>query len=133
MSRSSETLSIGEVAQKAGVRPSALRYYESVGVLPAPKRQSGQRRYDAGILKQIRFIQSAQKAGLSIAEMKTLLDSPETERPYSERLQELACRKLVEVEKLIADAQAMKQVLEAGLACRCARLEDCLLFIKEEE
>jgi DNA-binding transcriptional MerR regulator len=96
-------------------------------------RASGQRLYDAGIFKHIRLIQAAQKAGFSIEEIKTLLDSSETGRSYAERLRELARRKLMEVEKLIADAQTMKQVLEAGLACRCAKIEDCLLFVKEEK
>jgi len=133
MPKPSEALSIGQVAQKTGVRSSALRYYESVGVLPAPKRQGGQRRYDASILKHVRFIQAAQRAGFTLVEMKTLLDGPDTARPFSERLQELARRKLVEVDRLIADAQAMRQVLEAGLACRCDKLEDCLLFHGDDE
>jgi|SRR5579871_456458 len=133
MLKASESLTIGEVAQRAGLRPSALRYYESVGLLPAPKRSGGQRLYDAGIFRRLRLIQAAQKAGFSIAEIKILLDSSETGGPYAERLQGLARRKLEEVEQLIADAQAMKQVLEAGLHCRCAKIEDCLLFMREEE
>jgi MerR family transcriptional regulator, redox-sensitive transcriptional activator SoxR len=133
MSKPSGSLSIGEVAQRTGLRASALRYYESVGVLPAPRRVSGQRLYDAIIFKHVRLIQAAQKAGFSIEEIKTLLDSSETGKPYAERLQELAQRKLREVEKLIADAQAMKQILEAGLDCRCAKIEDCLLFMQENE
>jgi MerR family transcriptional regulator, redox-sensitive transcriptional activator SoxR len=90
-------LSIGEVSQQAGLRPSALRYYESMGHLPVPLRQSGQRRYDASVFKHFRLIQAAQKVGLSIEEIKTLLDSSETAPPYAERLQGLARRKLVEV------------------------------------
>lgn len=128
----SEIMTIGEVAARTGVRSSALRYYESEGILPAPKRVSGQRRYDVSILKQVGFIQTAQRAGFSIEEMKTLLDNPKVDTPYSERLQELSRRKLMEVEALIAHAQTMKAVLEAGSACRCHSLEDCLLFMKED-
>jgi MerR family transcriptional regulator, redox-sensitive transcriptional activator SoxR len=123
----------GEVAHKSGLRPSALRYYERVRVLPAPKRAGGQRRYDTSIFKHVRLIQAAQKAGFSIEDIKTLQNESKTGNPYSERLQALARRKLVEVEKLIADAQAMKQTLEVELACQCAMIEDCLPFLKEEE
>jgi MerR family redox-sensitive transcriptional activator SoxR len=131
MSKPSVLLSIGEVAQQTGLRPSALRYHESAGLLPAPVRESGQRRYEISILKHIRLIQAAQKAGFSIKEIKLLLDSSDAGNAYAERLQALAQRKLAQVEQLIADAQAMKQVLEAGLACHCARMEDCLMFVKE--
>lgn len=132
MEKTPEILSIGEVAQKTGLHPSALRYYESAGLLPAPMRESGQRRYDTGIFKHIRLIQAAQKAGFSIEEIKLLLDHSDAGDAYAQRLQALAQRKLVQVEQLIADAQAMKQVLEAGLDCRCARMEDCLMFVKED-
>jgi DNA-binding transcriptional MerR regulator len=101
-----------------------------VGVLPVPKRASGQRLYQADVFRHIRLIQTAQKAGFSIEEIKTLLDRSEIGKLYAERLQELAHRKLADVEQLIADTQAMKQILEAALACRCATIEDCLLFIK---
>lgn len=128
-----ESMSICEVARRTGVRPSALRYYESMGILPPPRRVSGQRRYDAGILRQVRFIQCAQRAGLSLAEIKLLRDSSTTETSYSEHLQELARRKLEEVEALITQAQTMKRMLEKGLNCRCFTLEDCGLFFQEEE
>jgi MerR family redox-sensitive transcriptional activator SoxR len=115
------------------MRPSALRYYESIGVLPNPQRESGQRRYEAGVLQRIEFIQAAKRAGFSMEEMKLLLGIPETETPYSERLQELAREKLAELEEWIIHAQAIKKVLEAGLDCRCANPEDCSLFITQEE
>lgn len=129
MSQSSKTLSIGEVAKVTGLRASALRYYECVGVLPAPSRTGGQRVYDAGIFKHIQLIQAAQKAGFSIAEIKTLIDASKTSTPYANRMQDLARRKLAEVEKQIMEAQAMKRVLEAGLDCHCAKAEECLLQI----
>ncbi len=128
MLKMSETMTIGEVAARVGVRTSALRYYESVGLLPAPNRVSGQRRYDVGILRQVAAVQAAQKAGFTIREIKTLLNSAEMEMPYSERLQQLARRKLAEVKILIAQAQQQKAVLEAGLTCCCRKAEECSLF-----
>ena len=123
-----ETMTIGEAAARAGVRASALRYYESVGLLPAAKRVSGQRRYAVDTLEQVAFIQAAQRAGFSLGEIKTLQEVSGTESSYSERIQQLARRKLPEVVDLIARAQERKTVLEAGLSCRCRSAEDCMLF-----
>ncbi len=78
-------LSIGEVARQTGVRTSALRYYESLGLLPVPSRESGQRRYAPDVIKQVRFIQAAQEVGFSLEEMKTLLVDSLSGIPYVER------------------------------------------------
>src|SRR3712207_8005333 len=58
---------------RAGIRPSALRYYESVGLLPAPQRVGGQRRYGAAVLDQLAVLRPAQQAGLTMVEIRTLL------------------------------------------------------------
>ena len=54
-----EELVIGEVARRAGIRPSALRYYESIGLMPAPKRVNGRRRYDESTVQMLRVVQLA--------------------------------------------------------------------------
>ena len=50
-------VSIGEVAQRAGIQTSAIRYYESEGLLPAPERLNGRRKYDATVLQRLALIQ----------------------------------------------------------------------------
>lgn len=70
---STNYLSIGEVAARAGVRTSALRYYESIGLLPAPRRINGRRAYEATILQQLAILQLAQKAGFTMNEIDELL------------------------------------------------------------
>ena len=67
-----EELTIGEVARQAGIRPSALRYYESIGLLPVPRRVNGRRRYDPAIVQQLTVLQVARQAGFTIAEIQTL-------------------------------------------------------------
>jgi MerR family redox-sensitive transcriptional activator SoxR len=123
----SESLTIGQVAARAGMRTSSIRYYESVGVLTEPQRVSGQRRYSAEIFVRLGFIDVAQRAGFSLAEIRELLEGSSKARA-SERLQELARRKLPDVEQLIARAEAMKEWLEAANSCECPTLEMCLLF-----
>src|SRR5713226_5906742 len=108
-----ETLPIGEVARRAGIRTSTIRYYESVGLLPEPKRVSGgHRRYDAAILEQLAILRMAQQAGFTIAEMHLLVAGFDAATPASERWQVLAQTKLKEVEAIIAHAQQTKRILE---------------------
>lgn len=123
-------LAISEVARRAGIRPSAIRYYESIGLLPKPHRVSGQRRYDLRILQQLAFIQVAQQAGFSIVEIHTLFSRFEEDAPLGERWRTLAPQKLIEVEALISKAQEMKHVLEEGMRCVCPTIDECLPLSK---
>jgi MerR family transcriptional regulator, redox-sensitive transcriptional activator SoxR len=127
-----ESMSIGEVARRAGIRPSALRYYEGVGVLPAPERENGRRRYDGEVLREVldrmAVVRVAQQAGFTISEIRTLLNGFSEETPPSERWRLLAEEKLPEVEALVKRALGMRAVLERGLRCECLRLEDCDLI-----
>lgn len=120
-----DDLTIGAVARRSGLRASALRYYESAGLLPAPPRVNGGRRYDAAVLERLAVIRVAQEAGCTIAEIRTLLHGFAPDTPPPARWQELATRKLPEVDALIARAQGMKRILEAGLRCECPTLEEC--------
>ena len=126
-----EDLAIGDVARRTGIRPSALRYYESIGLLPAPKRVNGRRRYDASAVQMLNVVQLAQAAGFTIAEIQTLLHGFAPDTPPAERWQPLARQKLYELDAQIARAQQMKRVLEKGLTCGCLRLEDCAIVLTE--
>ncbi len=125
-------MSIGEVARRAGIRASALRYYESVGVLPAPRRVNGRRRYEDAVLELLAVVRVAQQAGFTVAEIRTLLHGFSANTPPSARWRALASRKLPEIENLIQRALSMKRLLERGLRCDCLRLEDCALVGGEE-
>ena len=125
-------MTIGEVARRAGVRPSALRYYESVGVLPAPRRVSGRRRYEGEVLELLAVVRIAQHAGFTMSEIRTLLHGFSADTPPSARWRTLAREKLPEVEALIERALGMKRLLERGLRCDCLRLEDCALVGGED-
>jgi MerR family redox-sensitive transcriptional activator SoxR len=126
-----EELAIGEVARRAGIQPSALRYYESIGLMPAPKRVSGRRRYDQRTVQMLKVVQLAQSAGFKVAEIQTLLHGFAPDTPPAARWQPLARQKLCELDALIARVQQMKRVLETGLNCGCLRLEDCAIVLEE--
>jgi MerR family redox-sensitive transcriptional activator SoxR len=119
-------MSIGEVAERAGVRVSAIRYYEQVGLLSKAPRVSGQRRYDGSVLRRLTVIDVAQRAGLSLKEIRTLVEHGND--TYSERLRGLTDRRLPEIDALIARTQQVRQWLEAARSCGCVAIDDCRLF-----
>jgi MerR family redox-sensitive transcriptional activator SoxR len=120
---------IGEVAQRAGLAPSAIRYYEKLGLIPKPSRDGGKRRYDPSVLEWLSLIALAREAGFTIAEIRRLVTgfTPGT-RPAA-RWQELATRKLAEIDAMVARAERMRAILRVALDCGCFRLEDCAALL----
>ncbi len=118
-------LTIGKVASLAGIRASAIRYYEDAGLLPRPVRVSGWRRYDAGVLARLGLIRRAQEAGFTIAEIRTLLHGFPAETTPAERWQVLAGRKRAEVDAQIEQLQGTRRLLDRVLRCECGRLDEC--------
>ena len=123
-------MSIGEVGRLAGLAPSAIRYYEQLGLIPRPARSGGKRRYDASVLEWLSLIALAREAGFTMAEIKRLVTgfTPGT-RPAA-RWQELATRKLAEIDAMVARAERMRAVLRVALDCGCFRLEDCATLLE---
>ena len=119
-------LTIGEVAERAGMRTSRIRYYESLGVLPEPARVSGQRRYSPDAVRQLSTIDIAQQVGFTLDEIRDLLNPQHG--PAHRRLQRLAERKLPDIDELIQRATAVKAWLEMTRACDCDSLDVCSLF-----
>lgn len=120
-------MTIGEVARRAGINASAIRYYEKAGLLAKPERVSGRRRYGPEVLELLALVRVAQQAGFTIAEIRTLMHGFSAETPPSERWRQLAAKKLPELEAKIGRTCAMKRLLERGLRCDCWSLEDCAL------
>ena len=116
---------ISEVAEQAGLRPSALRYYESIELLPRPLRINGRRSYDPAVLVLLAGIAVAKEAGFTVEEIKQLFYGFKTAARPSERWSRLARAKLVEVDRLIERAQGMKRLLEEGIRCQCSSLDEC--------
>lgn len=122
------TYSIGEVASRFGLSPSALRYYESLGLLAEPLRVSGRRRYDDAALDRLAMIGVAQRAGFSLREARVLLDGLDACAPPTQQWRELARRKVAEIDELVLRAQATRRLLHTLLDCDCLELEDIAAF-----
>jgi MerR family transcriptional regulator, redox-sensitive transcriptional activator SoxR len=121
-------LTIGEVARRAGVATSSIRYYERIGLLPEPDRLGGQRRYDAEVLGKLGFIGIAQSAGFKLREIKQLIAGIDGSNGMGEKMRSLSVLKLGEVEALLNRTKAMKGWLEVAQECGCATPAECALF-----
>lgn len=121
-------LTIGQVAKRAGLNVSAIRYYELQGLLPEAPRISGQRRYSDDTLTRLGVIDVAKRAGFSLDEIRLLLTATDRGEPAHAQLQELAERKLPEVEELIDRAERVRTWLRTATDCGCETLDVCALF-----
>jgi len=111
-------MSIGEVARKMGLRSSAIRYYEKLGLIP---RLSGRRRYDERVLERLAMVRFAKHVGFSIAEIKVLLRGVDG-RPPPERWRKLAAEKVAQVDALVVQARTIRQLLSETLDFQCPKL-----------
>jgi DNA-binding transcriptional MerR regulator len=107
-------LRVAELAATVGVRPDTIRYYERVGLLPAPVRTAaGYRSYDSVAVDRIRFIQGAQRLGLRLADIRTLLTVRDTGSCPCEPAEELLRRRLAEVDAEISRLTALRAEMVA--------------------
>lgn len=118
-------MSISEVAKQIGLRPSAIRYYEQIGVLPPAGRASGQRCYDVTVLHRLAVIQSARQTGFTLIEIKQLFFGFRAGTPPSVRWQKLKTQKIVELDAMLEHVQTMRDLLDRQGKCRCTALEEC--------
>ena len=126
-----ELLTIGELARRTGRRASAIRYYEQLGLLPEPVRVSGQRRYGPGSVRTLAVIATAQRAGLSLPEVRAVLGAAGGDASAAEELRRIAVRKLPEVTALIQRAEVTRDWLTVAARCECPDLDACPLFDDE--
>jgi len=119
-------LTISEVARQVGLQPSAIRYYERIGILPPAQRISGQRRYDTTVLYRLAVIQWARQVGFTLEEIRQLFFGFRNVTRASERWRKLSRRKLVELDVLMDGIKTVRRLLEKMMQnCRCDTLEQC--------
>jgi MerR family redox-sensitive transcriptional activator SoxR len=121
-------MTIGAVAAQAGRRPSSIRYYEQIGLLPPAARVSGRRVYGPDAVRTLAVIETGQRAGLTLDEIRDLLSATPDDQAAIERLRELAIRKLPQVKELIERTEIVRDWLEAAARCECPTLDECPLF-----
>lgn len=115
-------LTIGEVARQAGVAATTLRYYERIGLVPAPTRLGGQRRYDDAVLARLEVIGLCKSAGFALEEIQVLFADDAPGRPASRALAEA---KLAEIDAQMASLARARAVIEWGMRCTCPSIDAC--------
>jgi MerR family redox-sensitive transcriptional activator SoxR len=119
-------MTISQVARQVRLRPSAIRYYERIGLLPPAQRLSGQRRYDPRVLYRLAIIQRARQLGFTLAEIRYLFFGFRDVTRASERWRTLSQRKLAELERLMDGIRTVQGLLKKLMTkCRCDTLDQC--------
>ena len=119
-------LTISEFARQVGLQPSAIRYYEKIGILPPAQRMSGQRRYDTTALYRLAIIQRARQLGFTLEEIRQLFFGFRNATRASERWQKLSQRKLAELDRLMDGIKTVRHLLKEMMQnCRCDTLDQC--------
>ncbi len=126
MSEVAQGLAIGEVAARAGMSASRIRYYEARGLLAEPERFAGKRRYTEEVFRRLAIIDAAQRVGFTLEEIRDLLGS--RDELAHERLRRLALLKLPELDDLIARASSVRRVLKMCSRCSCESIDVCRMF-----
>lgn len=119
-------MKIGELARRAGLNPSAIRYYERMGVLNPPHRASGQRRYHNEALDRVLLVRFASEMGFSLPEIRLFLGGLRNDVPVGPRWKKLALRKLTEIEENLRRTRRLKSLLQHLLRCKCGSLQVCV-------
>jgi DNA-binding transcriptional MerR regulator len=118
-------MAIGEVARRAGIAASAIRYYERQGLVPRADRRGGKRVYGEDVLDRLALIRVAKAAGFRVSEIQALLRGFGRRTPPGPRWRALARRKALELDARAAEVQRMKRVLAAVARCECPTFEEC--------
>jgi MerR family transcriptional regulator, redox-sensitive transcriptional activator SoxR len=119
-------MAIGQVAERAGMSTSRIRYYEARRLLPEPERIAGKRRYGEEVFRRLAIIDAAQRVGFTLEEIRDLLGS--RDELAHERLRELAVLKLPELDDLIERATSVQRVLKICSTCSCESIDVCRMF-----
>jgi MerR family redox-sensitive transcriptional activator SoxR len=118
-------LTISDVARVFGLRTSAIRYYEQIGILPPAMRKNGRRRYDNGAVFRLAVVQRARETGFTLEEIRELFAGFPAGTPPPKRWQQLSQRKIAELRERMKRLKRMETVLKRTENCHCAALDEC--------
>ncbi len=122
------SLTVGEVAARAGVPASTLRFYEREGLIAAARSEGGQRRYEREVLRRIAFVRAAQRVGLTLDEIREALASlPSARTPTRADWTRLSRSWRPRLDARIAELVRLRDGLDSCIGCGCLSLRSCRL------
>jgi MerR family redox-sensitive transcriptional activator SoxR len=127
-------LTIGQLAERAGVATSAVRFYESRGLVHAVRTTGNQRRYEQSTLRRIAFIRTAQRVGLSLDEVGAALATlPESRTPTKADWARLSRAWRPRLDEQIERLERLRDKLDSCIGCGCLSLRGCALNNPDDE
>jgi MerR family redox-sensitive transcriptional activator SoxR len=122
-------MTIGEVAERSGVAPSALRFYEAEGLISSERTSGGQRRFHRDVLRRVAFVRVAQRVGLSLGEVhEALATLPESRNPTQADWNRLAQAWRPRLDEQIAVLERLRDDLVGCIGCGCLSFKICALY-----
>jgi MerR family redox-sensitive transcriptional activator SoxR len=126
--RTTDLLTIGELAHRSGLAPSALRYYEELGLIVSTRTPSGRRRFERGTLRRLAFVRAGRNVGLALEEIATALATlPDGRTPTRADWMRLSKTWQTRLDEQIAALQALRDDLGSCIGCGCLSLRRCAL------
>jgi MerR family redox-sensitive transcriptional activator SoxR len=128
-----EWITIGELAARSGVAPSALRYYEQLGLIAAQRTPGNQRRYARPALRRVAFIRVAQEVGLTLDDVGSALAAlPSDRTPVKRDWERLSRTWRVRLDARIAELERVRDDLTGCIGCGCLSLRRCTLLNRSD-
>jgi MerR family transcriptional regulator, redox-sensitive transcriptional activator SoxR len=127
-------LTIGELARRSGVAPSALRFYEEHGLIRARRTDGNQRRYERAMLRRIAFVQAGKAAGIPLRRIGDALATlPDSRIPNRRDWERLSKRWREDLDARIATLEALRGRLDTCIGCGCLSIDKCELLNPDDE
>lgn len=131
---SSKLLSIGEISQRTGVATSALRFYESIGLISSQRTTGNQRRFQRAIIRRVAVIKAAQRAGIPLDEIGRAMSTlPADRAPTRDDWERFSRSWKQDLERRIGQLTRIKDDLTGCIGCGCLSIENCALFNPDDE
>ncbi len=122
-------MSVGEVAKRAGIKVSALHFYEQKGLIHSWRNQGNQRRYDRSVLRRLAVIKAAQEVGLTLEEIvASLAHLPKHQAPSRKEWEQMAQGWHDMLERRILQLKALQEDLGGCIGCGCLSMDSCAIY-----
>lgn len=121
-----DVLTVGEVARRSGFAASAIRYYESQGLISAGRTSGGQRAFERGVLRRLAFVRAASNVGLTLEEIRAELERlPAGRTPTKADWHRMSVHWRARLDEQIAALQRLRDGLDSCIGCGCLSLKHC--------
>ena len=127
-------LSIGAVAERTGLAVSAIRYYESIGIISSDRASSGHRRFRRSTIRRLSFVMVCQRLGYSLDDIKDHLEAlPEGRTPTEKDWTTMAASFAAELDRRMAELAQLREKLDGCIGCGCLSLERCAIYNADDK